>query len=703
MKRGYAVLGLIALLALPVLALRWWFDPADLKLRAADAVRRATGWELTIAGPLTLSWTPMPHLRAGDVHLANPPSLSSSGSARPDMATAQSVEAGIALLPLLTGRVRLTDVRVVEPDIQLERAADGQPNWRIARAAPLAETTGTSAPLRPRRPIEFDGVRISQGRLAWRLPGRTIEMIVPDLLLSGVGAAAALDGTVAVAGLPFVVHGPVTSLHVSGAGADLTVGGALDAPTLSGTLKDLSVLSPLAGVPLPPVRDLIFAGHADQLEAHGQWGGAPVVLAAEWPGRATLSLAGASLSLDFSGDTIDLKADIPDLAAIGTVAGLALPPLTHVRANARLQPGPGGDTALRGLRIMADQGDLSGDAVLGWNGRPSLRGSLVSQRLDGSALMPRPLPAAAAAPASPVPQATPKAGRVFSDRTLPFAALARADADLQVSVGSLRIGQLNLLGVQGHVRLLAGHLRIDPLQAQTDGGTVGGRFEADADPARAALMLNASGLNLNAVGSSEGGALAGMADVDLVMAGQGSTAHALASTATGHAGLALVRGEIDNAGLAGLLTGLLGDAMRGLPVDGRGRSAVRCLGLSLQVTSGKAVLQALTLDATRLRVTGEGGADLANETSDLLLNVAVAVGGTSIAAPVHLDGPWRTPHVRMEPKQGRVGFTIRAPDATDTCPSALLAARDGRPGPAPEAAAAPKPAKPADLLRSLLR
>lgn len=742
MRRWPAALALLVVLALPMLAVRAWFDPAELKLRAAAAVRRATGRELTIAGPLTLAWSPLPRLRAEDVHLANPPGLS-----RPDMAIARSMEAGIALLPLLTGQVRLTSVTVLEPDIRLELAADGRPNWRFDRSTleppasgapasgPPASGTPAAAvtPPRIRRAVEFDGIRINQGRLALVLPGRTVEAVIPDLTVQGLGANTALDGEVRFAELPFQLRSHGLTLHVTGAGVDVTVTGAPDGPTLSGTLADLSVLSPIAGLALPPVRDIRLAGQGGQFEAKGQWGGAPVTITVQTtsdPPRATLAVSGATLTFSSTGGVIDAKADVPDLAASGAASGLALPPLTHLTAEARLQAVSGSDTALRGLRVLADQGNLSGDVVLGWHGRPSLRGSLVSRRLDAAALTPRPLPVPVPVPVrvpvsvavlnrpppgapTPIPMpiltpvpGQPAAGHVFSDRALPFPFLTKADADLQVSVDELALDRIVLRAVQGHIRLQTGHLQVEKLQVQTEGGAAAGRFEADADPARAALTLRAPGVNAGALAASWGasGALTGIADVDLVLEGQGSTPHALVSTVTGHAGLALVQGDVDNAWLAGLLS----EALRGVPVDWRGadlrgRSAVRCLGIRANLSGGKAVLQALTLDATRLQLTGAGDAQLANETLDLVLNATLTLGGTSIAAPVHLDGPWRAPRARMEPGQGRVGLLIGGSAPVDTCPSALLAARDGHPGLVPDAPAVLKPAKPADLLRSLFR
>ena len=72
------------------------FDPNSQKDRIVEAVRRATGRDLILAGPIRLGWSLAPTLEAQDVSFANMP----TGS-RPAMATAARVEAQVKLWPLL--------------------------------------------------------------------------------------------------------------------------------------------------------------------------------------------------------------------------------------------------------------------------------------------------------------------------------------------------------------------------------------------------------------------------------------------------------------------------------------------------------------------------------------------------------------------------------------------------------------------------
>ena len=60
---------------------------------------RATGRELSLNGPVSLKWSLVPAIEARDVALAN-----FDGGSRPQMVTAQSIKAEVALLPLLSKR-----------------------------------------------------------------------------------------------------------------------------------------------------------------------------------------------------------------------------------------------------------------------------------------------------------------------------------------------------------------------------------------------------------------------------------------------------------------------------------------------------------------------------------------------------------------------------------------------------------------------
>jgi hypothetical protein len=117
-------------------------------------------------------------------------------------------------------------------------------------------------------------------------------------------------------------------------------------------------------------------------------------------------------------------------------------------------------------------------------------------------------------------------------------------------------------------------------------------------------------------------------------------------------------------------------------------------------------LTTLKLDTSRLLLDGSGTLNLRDETMALHLRPLLRLGVAGVSAPVRVDGSLRHPTAALDSPggTGRVGVTIGGlAGPAESCTAELTAARDGRPGPLPAEIAAGKPAKPADLLRSLLR
>ncbi len=616
---GLVAAALVVLLPLAaVAAFMALFDPNMLKLQAADAVRRSTGRELTIAGPVGLTWSLIPTVTLDDVSLSNPPGMS-----RPAVAHAARVEVRFALLPLLSRQVEVRGITLAEPDILLERDAAGQPNWVFAPVAPPPSAPTATVLSEPRMRVSVDAVRVRDGRVAWRSGTGVYTLTTPAFTAAAAGPAepVALAGRLVTGDLDLGVKGTAGPLGAVGAGA--------------------------------------------------------------WPLQ---------------------------LAVEGTLEGDA------VQGSANGTLGPDG-IALQVLHLTMPQGDVSGEVVLGWKPRPSVVGTLTSQRLDLDALTAKaaatsptvPPNSAPVGPASPPTGVPPSPARLLPDTPLPFDALRRADADLHLALAEVLWRNTAYHAVAGRLLLQDGHLRLEPLQAQVPGGAVQGLVLADATaPApTVAVDLRAPGMDAGPLFAAFGAPelTIGRVDADVQLKGAGASVRTIAASLDGHVGLAMVDGEVDNRWLAGLF----GDALRGLPMELKGRSAVRCLAVRFDAASGQATSRALLLDASRLHLDGEGGVNLADETLDLRLHALVRLGGTAIAVPVHLAGPWRSPRpqVAINGGAGQGALVIGAAPGPDACPAQLTLARDGRAGPMPAAASMPAEAsrlpKPADLLRSLLR
>jgi AsmA protein len=288
-----------------------FLDPNIWRPQIEAAAQRATGRTLRI-GRLILVPSFSPTLAATDLSLANPPGLS-----RPDMATVARAEVKLALLPLLAGRVEIARLRLVHPDILLERDAAGQPNWHFDagpdEAAPArASTKAGAAPA-----VLVRALRIEDGHLGWRGQDAPAGDAAPPLGFD---------------------------LHVLEAAAS-----GLDSPVT------LSAQGAYAGQALAVVAE---TGPLARLLDRAA--------ATLWPVKATLETPGARLAvtgtvthpLDGAGYVLSVEGAAVNLSALDGLLAARLPPLRQVAVAARLADVGGRLPEVTGLAVRAGASDL---------------------------------------------------------------------------------------------------------------------------------------------------------------------------------------------------------------------------------------------------------------------------------------------------------------------------------------------------------
>jgi hypothetical protein len=105
-------------------------DVGAYKPALVDAVRRATGRDLVIDGPIRLRMFPVPGIGAGNVKFAN-----ARGAKGAQMVSVRWVSVRPSWEALLQGRIEVGTLTLYRPDIELETDADGRPNWDFSPAA----------------------------------------------------------------------------------------------------------------------------------------------------------------------------------------------------------------------------------------------------------------------------------------------------------------------------------------------------------------------------------------------------------------------------------------------------------------------------------------------------------------------------------------------------------------------------------------
>ncbi len=435
-----------------------------------------------------------------------------------------------------------------------------------------------------------------------------------------------------------------------------------------------------------------------------------------------------------SGIDLAVSAQVPDVAALGPLLRTAPPPLKDVSFAAQISGGlrPAGQKlSLHQLKLTMPQGDVAGDLTLAVSPRISLQGNLASSRFDLDALPAMPAQAGTASSAPPPPPLKPQPAsspaRLIPDSPLPLAALNLADADLKVSAADFRAQGAQYRNVAFHLALQQGKLHLDPFSATLPGGPVSGQLSADASqkPPPVSLELHSPGMAVQSVLGMLGlpRDASGNVQLDLALSGAGQSPHEIAASASGHLGLAMAGGDIDNQLVAGLLGNVLRSANLGAELGGNlGRSKVNCLALRVDATHGEATVRALVIDTTRLHVEGDGTMNLGNETLSLQLRPLARFGGTGVAVPVRVAGTFLAPKAGVDTAagandilsslakgKGKFSAVIGALNeraTSESCAGALAIARGQK---APAAAAPPAPAahpqapNPRDLLRRLFR
>ena len=137
MKFVYASLIVLALLVAALFLVPLLLDWEQYKPEIAERLEAITGRDVTIDGPLAVTFLPTPTIEATDLRIANAP-----GAAAADMARIGSLDLKLALGPLLGGEIAVTSLELVEPVIELQRLADGRPNWLPESAHPARRRKG---------------------------------------------------------------------------------------------------------------------------------------------------------------------------------------------------------------------------------------------------------------------------------------------------------------------------------------------------------------------------------------------------------------------------------------------------------------------------------------------------------------------------------------------------------------------------------
>ena len=237
--------GFVGLLIVILLVAPSFFDLNKYKPQLVGEVKKATGRDLVVEGPISLSLLPTPAVSVTGVKFLNLP-----GSKNPNMVEIKAVTVKPSVFALLGGNIEVSSVTLVEPKIVLEVTAQGKPNWEFAPSVEEAKPAAAK-PSSP-KPLSLGQLNIENGTLIFSDSKAGLSVVAEKANFSAsvgsVDGPYSLAGSAAINGTPLKIDLSVSAKGTNGHAADValeTGGGKL---TFKGTLSELGPNARVGGV-----------------------------------------------------------------------------------------------------------------------------------------------------------------------------------------------------------------------------------------------------------------------------------------------------------------------------------------------------------------------------------------------------------------------------------------------------------------------
>ncbi|NVM22174.1 MAG: AsmA family protein [Desulfobacterales bacterium] len=586
------------------------YDYNKLKPKIAQAVKDATGRELTLGGDIELEIGFTPTLVVEDVSFQNAP------WAWPDeMAKIRRFEIQAALLPLILEIIDVKRLILVEPEILIVTDYSGKSNLQFEAAKDVEpveskkEATAKGEMVLPT--MTFNEVRIVGGRLTYkdarlgrayvvtldRLAARTSDMNSPvELELKG-----------AYNNKPFAVAGTIGPL--------IALGDPCEEWSLNLTART---------------------------------GGSSVI--ADGAIRDVMNAKGLDLTV-----TVEVWS-IADIAGLADVTGM--PDVGPFRVAARLFDPDAKTYKISDIKVTLGDGGIAGSAEIGLAGkRPRLTAALSSQMLDL-----RPSPSIDEETDEPAE----KQEKVFSDDPLPLDALKQTDVNLKIRTGKVLLPFMAIEELDADLILEDGTITVKPHKFVVGGGGLDGHFSLHPEGKEAVLSMSLEvdqadlGRMLKELGAKE--VIEGKLDAEIDLYGRGGSVAALMAGLNGKAVVVMGDGRIDNKYIRLLGTDLSSGIFRMLNPFKRetNYADLNCFVVGFNIKEGLAESSALVLDTSLLTVVGDGKADLKTEKLGMSLKPSpkkgIGIQGvgklslslSELAKPLKLSGTFADPTLSID-------------------------------------------------------
>ena len=680
------LIGIVAVIVVIVAALivvPFLIPTETYKGQIVERVKAATGRDLALNGPISLSVLPSFALTVSDVAFGNAP-----GASTKNMATFAKLQLQVQPIELLSGRLVIDRFVLVDPVIALEVDKQGRPNWQFATepVQPAAPTSGT-APAAGSAPPPAAGAR----------PAARPASPVEEIHLGDVR----------------LVNGTVTYL---------------DART--GQKQQISKID--AKLVLPDL------GSPMQASGNADWNGKTVNLTLDLATprqflsgaktAVTVKLAAPAVKFNFKGNVASANElaldgetvlDISSLRELANWTGGTLPPtsggLGPLKIAGKLDVA-GAKVKFSGAQIALDAINAKGDLAVDASGaKPVLKGSLDVDKLDVNPYLPPPQATPAGAAPAPAgggtqpraPAAAADAG--WSDQPIDMAGLKVANADFALTVGGIVFKKITIGKSAIALQLKDGKLAADLTQMELYEGAGKGGIKLDGAAPVPALEASFDLAKVQAApllhDVMDFDRLRGNANGNVAVSAHGKSERELIANLGGKGALQFLNGAIKGINIGALIRNPAGTLIDPASQKDQETDFSEMSG-TFTITNGILKNTDLELKAPLLRVGGAGTVDLPKRTVDYRIDPKVALtaqgqGGKSDAAglevPVVVEGPWD--HITYRPQ---LDALLKDPTKSIEGIKNLLGTKPSTGAPAGGATPAPSPTQnPADLLKGL--
>lgn len=631
---GLVIVGLIVILYIIVVT----YDFNKLKPKIVQAVREATGRELTLGGDFKLAFGFSPSISVEAVSFQNAP-----WGSRPEMATMKRLEIQVALLPLIHRRIQLKRLILVEPDILVETDHSGKSNLEFKTAEKPKAGEKREEEREGLPPLVFDEIRIEKGTVTYQdgKKEKTYSIKIDRLTASLPGGEKPTD---------------------------LSMKGGFNGQTL----EIQGTTGPLAELMAP---------------------GKP------WPLKITAKAGGTTLTVDGSmkealkarGLDLVINAEGSSLRKIAEFGGVTnVPDVGPFKLSAKITD-PAGKLDVTNLKAVLAESDLAGSVELDLSAKPiQVAADLSSRKLDLKPFFAKkegkvPDTQKAAKPAV-------KKERVFSSEPLPLEGLKALDARIKMQAGRLQIPGLAFTNLNTDVTLENGNLTVKPLGFILNGGAVNGVFSLRSQENNFDFALNLKADQLD-IGSllkdlEKDQLLEGKLDAEIDLSGRGRSIADWVGGLNGKTIIMMGKGRLHNKYLGLLGADLAKSILRLINPFKKEEdfTQVNCFVNGFDIKNGLATCTALVLDSDPMRIAGGGDINLKDERLNLSFNPSpkegIGVSGMGkvslnlgeLTKPLRLGGTLAHPSLAIDTQAALTTIGKAAGGAALLGPAGILAA-----------------------------